>query len=50
MQEEGGEGEVGECAGTVKDNSVASSLLQNQSDAIVKEKLFIAKSNTTYIF
>ena len=38
MQEEGGEGEVGEWAGPVKGNSVTSSLLQNKSDANVIEK------------
>ena len=46
MQEEGTEGEVGECAGPVKVNSVTSSLLQNYSDAKVIEKIiffFVAK-------
>ena len=43
MQEEGGEGAVGECAGPVKGNSVTSSLLQNKSDANVIEKIIYCK-------
>ena len=40
MQEEGGRVGVGECAGSVQDNPIASSLLQNKSDAKVIEIIF----------
>ena len=39
----GGRGEVGECAGPVQDNPIASSLLQNKSDAKAIEKIFYCK-------
>ena len=51
MQEEGGRVRVGECAGSVQDNPIASSLLQNKSDAIVIEKIIYCKMKyNIYIF
>ena len=40
MQEEGGRVGVGECAGSVQDNPIASSLIQNKSDAKAIEIIF----------
>ena len=43
---------VGECAGSVQDNPIASSLLQNKSDAKVIEIIFCCEKkncNTKYL-
>ena len=45
MQEEGGRVGEGECAGSVQDNPIASSLIQNKSDAKAIDIIILLRKN-----